>query len=52
MKILVDEVQASGNKSVSWDGTNMDNRLVNSGFYIYELTVDGVSLYKKMLLIK
>ena len=52
VKILVDEVQASGNKSISWDGTNMDNRLVNSGFYIYKLTVDGVSLYRKMLLIK
>jgi hypothetical protein len=52
VKILVDEVQTSGNKSVSWDGTNMDNRLVNSGFYIYKLTVDGVSLHRKMLLIK
>jgi hypothetical protein len=52
VKILVDEVQASGNKSVSWDGTTMDNRLASSGFYIYELTADGVSLYRKMLLIK
>jgi hypothetical protein len=52
LKILVDQVQASGSKSVSWDGTNMDNRSVNSGFYIYELTVNGVSRYRKMLLIK
>ncbi len=52
VKILVDEVQASGSKSVSWDGTTIDNRLVNPGFYIYKLTVDDVSLSRKMLLIK
>ena len=52
VKTLVDEVQAPGSKSVSWDATTTNDRLVNHGFYIYKLTVDGVSRSRKMLLIK
>ena len=52
VKILVNDVQTPGSKSVTWSGTTNDNLLVNTGFYIYKLTVDGVSFYRKMLLIK
>ena len=52
VKVLVDQVQTPGERAVIWDGTSNNNGLVNSGFYIYKLTVDGVTLGKKMLLIK
>jgi hypothetical protein len=52
VKILVDEVQGPGNKSVIWNGTTHDNRFIHAGFYVYKLTVDGVSLSRKMLFIE
>ena len=52
LKLLVDEVQGPGNKSVTWNGTTSYDRPVHTGFYIYELTVDGVSASRRMLLIE
>ena len=52
VKILVDQEQTPGEKSVTWDGTTHEHRLANSGFYIYRLIVDGKTLSRKMLLIK
>lgn len=46
---LVDEVQPPGSKSVSWDGTSSAHRGAGPGFYIFQLTVDGVSRSRKML---
>lgn len=52
VKILVDEVQTPGSKSVTWNGTTGDKCSVSAGFYIYQLTADGVTLSRKMLCIK
>jgi hypothetical protein len=52
LKLLVDEVQGPGSRSVTWNGTTSDDHPVHTGFYIYELTVDGVSASRKMLFIE
>ncbi len=44
---LLTEILPSGNHNVSFDGQNL-----NSGIYFYQLNFDGVSLRKKMILLK
>jgi len=38
--------------SIRWDGTNENNKLVNSGIYFYTLKYGDLKLQKKMLLIR
>jgi hypothetical protein len=49
---LVDGNLTSGYHQVSWDGTDMFNSNVSAGLYIYSLQSEGVSLTRKMVLMK
>ena len=49
---LVDGSLSSGYHQVSWDGTDMFNSSVSAGLYIYSLQAEGVSLTRKMVLMK
>lgn len=52
IKTLVDEVQASGTKTVVWEGNDKFNRPVSSGVYLYFLNTGEFNLSKKMLLLR
>jgi photosystem II stability/assembly factor-like uncharacterized protein len=52
VKTLVDEDQSSGQKSVSWDGTDQSGNLVSSGIYFYKLHAGDFIETKKMVLMK
>ncbi len=42
-----------GEHSISWDGTDMNNKSVSSGIYMYQLKVnDKIEKVKKMMLLK
>jgi len=49
---LIDEDQTAGPHLVPWDGTDEDNKKVNSGLYIYQVGGGDQSETRKMLLIK
>ena len=49
---LVDEVQAAGSYTLTWDGRNQRGQKVPSGLYIYKLQAGDFQAQKKMLLIK
>ena len=49
---LVDGSLSSGYHQVPWDGTDMFNSSVSAGLYIYSLQAEGVSLTRKMVLMK
>ena len=49
---LVDENLSSGYHQVSWDGRDIFNSNVSAGLYIYSLQAEGVSLTRKMVLMK
>lgn len=42
----------AGNHAVVWDGVGIDGRVVASGVYFYRLSAPGVSLTRKMVLVK
>jgi hypothetical protein len=44
---LVNEYKQAGNYSVKWDPVNFP-----SGIYVYRMTVEGLSIDKKMVLLK
>jgi len=52
VKVLVDEFQNSGYKSVIWDGTNNAGLKIGSGTYFYKLTAGNFVSSKKMILLK
>jgi len=53
IKVLVNEYQTSGQKSVEWDGTDSKGTRVPSGTYFYQLKSDnGFTSAKKMILLK
>ena len=49
---LVDENLSAGVRQVTWDGRDEVGDAVGSGVYFYQLTVDGKSVAKKMVLLK
>ena len=49
---LVNENLSEGYHDVIWDGTDMVGSNVSAGLYIYSLQADGVSLTRKMVLMK
>ena len=49
---LVDEYQTLGYKSLEWDGTDENGKVVASGIYFYQLEAEGFIQTKKMLLLK
>ncbi len=52
IKTLSDEFKAAGKYSVLWDGTNQNNILVSSGFYIYTIKINNQVISKRMILLK
>lgn len=49
---LADEVLLAGPQERTWNGTDKNGRQAASGTYFYRLEADGVSVSKKMLLLK
>ena len=49
---LVNENLSSGYHSVIWDGIDMTGESVSAGLYIYSLHAEGVSMTRKMVLMK
>ena len=51
VKILADEVQSSGFRSIKWNGKNSDNDKVSSGVYFYSIQSGEFQATKKMILL-
>ena len=49
---LVDGNLEQGYHSITWNGMDNNNHAVSSGMYIYSLNGEGVSITKKMVLMK
>jgi len=52
IKVLVNEYQPPGQKSVTWDGTDKLGNYVSSSIYLYKLETDENIEIRKMMLIK
>jgi hypothetical protein len=52
IRTLVDAHQASGRKTVTWDGRDENGREVSSGVYVCRVKMDGLMDMKKMILQK
>ena len=52
VRVLVDEYQDAGHKSVRWDGTDDQGREVTSGVYFYRIQAADFEDTKKMILVK
>ena len=52
VKVLANEYQSAGHKSVVWDGKNQKGKVVASGVYFYKIKADDFTTAKKMLLLK
>jgi hypothetical protein len=52
IRVLVDEAQEPGTRSVIWDGRNDKEMRVATGIYFCRLKIDSFSTVRKMLLIK
>jgi len=52
VRVLVDEFQGAGDKSVRWDGKDNLSREVTSGIYFYRIEAGDFAQAKKMVLIK
>ena len=52
MNTLVDRSLTSGYHDITWEGRDMHGLSVSAGLYIYTLQTEGVSLNRKMMLMK
>ncbi len=52
VKTLVNSQQANGKHSIVWNGTDDRGEKVSSGIYLYQLTADGKTVTRKMMLMK
>lgn len=52
IKTLVNEILASGNHSVVWDGTDESGKTVSSGVYLYKMKAGDYQKIRKMILMK
>jgi hypothetical protein len=49
---LIDSVQEPGSREVVWDGRDVRGSLVAAGVYVYRLEAEGVTLSRKMNLLR
>lgn len=49
---LLDETRTAGSHTVTWNGIDAFGREVSSGIYLYNISFDGQSITKKMLLVR
>ncbi len=52
VRVLVDELQTAGAKTVVWSGRDDAGNILSSGLYVYEIRSEGLRDSKKMLLLK
>ena len=52
IRTLVSDFHGIGNKNLVWDGLDNNGKVQGSGIYFYTLNGEGISLTKKMILIK
>ncbi len=52
IRTLVDGVEEPGERTAAWDGLSAEGVPAGSGFYLYELSVDGVKRSGKMLMVR
>ncbi|MCD6440672.1 MAG: T9SS type A sorting domain-containing protein [Candidatus Marinimicrobia bacterium] len=52
VKTMIDCIQKEGSYSVEWNGSDANNRKVQSGIYFYEVKLDQFKTIKKMILLK
>jgi flagellar hook assembly protein FlgD len=52
VKTLVNGVQAAGDHSVVWNGTDMNNKSVGNGVYYFKMNSGKYSRTRKMILMK
>jgi hypothetical protein len=52
VKTLVDEFEAAGHKSVTWNGRSQDGNQVASGVYFYKLETGEFTAIRKMVLLR
>jgi hypothetical protein len=52
VKVLKNEWEEAGYKSVSWDGTNQSGQEIGTGIYFYKITAGDFVQTKKMVLLK
>ena len=52
IKILVNEIQSSGDKIIQWDSTNDEGHILSSGIYLCKIDIDNYVQTRKMILIK
>ena len=52
IKTLIDTFEPAGEKSISWDGTDNQGRIMQPGIYFYQLNTVGFSETKEMVLIE
>ncbi|MCK4385699.1 MAG: T9SS type A sorting domain-containing protein, partial [candidate division Zixibacteria bacterium] len=52
VRVLVDEYQDAGHKSVKWDGKDEQGQEVTSGVYFYRIQAGDFAQSKKMVLIR
>ncbi len=49
---LADKVYEAGDHAIDWDGRDSSGRIVPSGVYLYRMTADGLTISRKMMLLK
>jgi len=52
LRVLVNEHQSPGQKTVTWDGTDQFGKNVSSGMYLYQLEAKNEVQIRKMMLIQ
>ena len=52
VKMLINEIQSSGYKSVQWNSTNNQGKPVSAGVYLYKIQAGDFVDTKKMILLK
>jgi uncharacterized protein (TIGR02145 family) len=52
IKTLVNSYQSAGEHAITWNATDNSNNPVSSGIYFYKMEANGMSLQKKMILVR